>query len=289
MLYKLAQKLSLRGIIIKISFINNGIAIFRTVCNSKHADLFGLKGSDSEFTDIITEQPVEFDENSVTCLEYLYVPKHIFLDDFEKNTEYTNLFGEDFLIKSKHYIETTTKKIQEERARFIMYSSEQLEPCNRFSNDLLDDYYYMKFYPEKRDNISREIVYDKIKEDIIKKYFLIKDSDNRKIKGAFRRLGITNAAEQINDPDYINAFKNIWYSLIEEQKEEQLLQLDTAKQNILKAEGVDKEDFLQQCDILELMIKQIDKTVLLGCNSISEIIKTWPSYLQPEPYYIDNE
>jgi len=102
-------------------------------------------------------------------------------------------------------------------------------------------------------------------------------------------LGITNEAEFISDKNYLEAFKNIWYSLIEEQKKEQLLQLQTTKDNILKAQGIDKEDFLQQCNILELMINQIDKTVLLGCNSVTDIITTWPVFLQPQPWYIENE
>ena len=289
MIYELAKKLLSKGIVIKLHYTDSGEAFFKVVCYSKHAKLFGIKRASTELTDVITEQPVMFDGKTVTGFENLYVPKYLFLDDFQNHTEITNIFGTDFLLQSKHYIETTIKKIREERARFILYSMEQLEPCNSLSDELLSDYYFVKFYPEKRGNLTKDETYNKIKADSTKKYFFLKDRKSNEVKPPFKKLGILNTSENIEDPEYIKSFKNIWYSIIEGQKKEQLHQIQITKNNLLKASGIDREDFLQQCDTLESMINEVNKDILSNCNSVAEIIKIWPNILQPEPWFMEHE
>ena len=277
-----------RGVVIKIFFSENSLKKFVIVCSSKYASLFGLPQVTADFVDVISDKAVDISTLSIDVLEYQHLPPNVYLDDLTKDVGLAQTFGRDFLIQDKSYIENIKNFINQERARFISFILESMDVVHKSDRDLINASYLVRFLELPSLSESAEIISNKIKQDAINKFFIVKDSDQYILPG-LRQIGATNNIINNENINIINAVKALWFYEIEKQKENALIYIENIlkqlQENSTDLSDIEKQEYLTQSYQYSDAIKSINKDILNDCRDIKKVINLWPDILYPLPWF----
>jgi hypothetical protein len=277
-----------RGVVIKIFFSENSLKKFVIVCSSKHATRFDVSQVAADFVDVISDKAVDISTLSIDVLEYQHLPPNVYLDDLTKDVGLAQTFGKDFLMQDKSYVENIKNFISQERARFISYVLESMDVVHKSDKNLINASYLVRFLELPPQSESAEIISNKIKQDAVNKFFIIKDSDQYILPG-LRQIGTTNSIISNKDISIINAVKALWYHEIEKQKENALIYIENILKQLLEnttdLSDVEKQEYLAQSHQYKEVIENINEDILNDCHNIKEVINVWPDILYPLPWF----
>jgi len=270
-----------------------------TVCSRSLAAAVGIcdkiKG---EYIDIILEEEFILDKN-IVGIEYIGVPTGLTLSDLTEKTTLNQHFGDQFLINDKEYIRTIKECFNSERSDYINFYLSQLEPYQASCESIIADLYFLRFYPKKIGNIAKEELIKEVEKDIKVKYKILQENKQR-IMRVIAKLGLNNRAFTNTDPEFIAAVKRVWFSLISTEANKYLLLLGDQKirfeldvihyDKLQYANTISLNDlyfYISQIKEIERLTKELNISILDNCNTVREILSTWPGFIQPQPVYID--
>ena len=287
-LLPLATTLLDRGVVIKILFSENSLKKFVIVSGSKHASCFGVSQVAADFVDVINDKAIDISTISIDVLEYQHLPPNVYLDDLTKDMGLSQTFGKDFLMQDKNYVENIKNFISQERARFISFVLESMSAVHKSDKNLINASYLVRFLELPSQSESAETISNKIKQDAIDKFFIVKDNDQYILPG-LRQIGTTNSIINNKDISIINAVKALWYHEIEKQKENALIYIENILKQLLEnttdLSDVERQEYLTQSHQYKEVIENINKDILNDCHNIKEVINLWPDILYPLPWF----
>jgi hypothetical protein len=287
-LASLAATLLERGVIIKLYYSDGLIQKFITICSNKHANLFGIEQCEGDYIDIILGTSVDINQYNLEMLEYQLLPPGVYIEDLTKNVGLTLRYGQDFLLQDESYVEKIANFIKLQKAQYISYLLEILEPCQNVNQELLKSSYTIRFHKKASIDLTTETIVSKIKKDAIEKYFIARYNKEYILPG-LKQIGATNDILNTDDSQIIDAVKNLWYYEIDKQKQNALIYIDQTLQDLIAnsknlAEEERQEYILQSAEYRKAIV-DINEKIFDNCKNIRDILSTWPEILYPLPWF----
>ena len=163
-----------------------------------------------------------------------------------------------------------------------------MDVVHKSDRDLINASYLVRFLELPSLSESAEIISNKIKQDAINKFFIVKDGDQYILPG-LRQIGATNNIINNENINIINAVKALWFYEIEKQKENALIYIENIlkqlQENSTDLSDIEKQEYLTQSYQYSDAIKSINKDILNDCRDIKEVINLWPDILYPLPWF----
>lgn len=284
----LAATLLERGVVIKFFYSEGSKQKFITICSTKHANKFGVKQCDGDAVDVILETPVDFNKYNLEILEYQLLPPSVYLEDLTKNIGLSRIYGQDFLLHDNSYVDRIRTFIQQQRAQYISYLLEVLEPCQASDKKLLQSSYIIRFYSQPPVNHSNDEIVNDIKQDAIEKYFIARYNKEYVLSG-LKQIGATNDILDNNNKEILDAVKCLWYHEIDKQKQNALIHIDQTLKDLINQNqdltDEERQEYLSQSNEYKKAIIDIDKSLLNECTTVKSVLNTWPDILYPLPWF----
>ena len=284
----LAATLLERGVVIKIYYTEESKQKFITICSTKHAKLFGVDECEGEAVDIILGTTVDINKYNLEILEYQLLPPSVYLEDLTKNVGLSLMYGQDFLLQDSSYVDKIKTFIKQQRAQYIYYLLEILEPCQSVNKKLLEASYLIRFYRTAPTEYSEADIINDIKQDAIEKYFIARYNKEYVLAG-LRQIGATNDILYTNNLDVLNAVKCLWYYEIDKQKQNALLYIDQTLSDLITQNNdlseEERQEYLSQSNEYKKAISDVSSNILDSCTNVKEVLNTWPDILYPLPWF----
>lgn len=284
----LAATLLERGVVIKFYYTEGSKQKFITICSVKHADKFGVKQCDGDAVDVILDSPVDINKYNLEMLEYQLLPPSVYLEDLTKDIGLSKIYGHDFLIQDHSYVDRIKTFIQQQRAQYISYLLEILEPCQAEDKNLLQSSYVIRFHTYPPANYSRESIINDIKKDAIEKYFIARYNKEYILPG-LKQIGATNDILTTDNKEVLDAVKYLWYHEIDKQKQNALIYIDqTLKDLVTNNTDLtedERQEYLSQGNEYKKAIVDIDKKIFNECTTVRSVLNIWPDILFPLPWF----
>lgn len=195
------------------------------------------------------------------------------------------LVDEKYIKKLKKTILLLKNALQKEYKKEFLNLKKEID-----YNDI--DLYILRFYPKKPKN--KKNIIDDLKKDINEKYFIALDQNeeyisNKNIEAvsripAFSLFGISEKNTEIKDPIFLGALKRKWFNLIEKEKNNLIKNFESMDISFMSEK--EKEEFNKEFIVLKEELNKINIKDLDNCKTPKDVIRYWPSILQPEPAYV---
>lgn len=289
-----------RGGILRVLFLRNTDVCYAIICETKTYNKLKKESPvNSEYLDILREVSFDFNDKNIIGYDCFDLPPNIIFSDFFPDAPLVKTVGEDFLLHDEAYIKKVIETIDSLKARYISNYISHLERYYVGTEDNLKDLLLIRFYPQIVSYDNREQVLELVKTSIADNYHNL-EIDGGQLIPALAELGATtNNILNTTDSRAIEAVRHQWVKLIQQERDnakesikivrqqwvglrQQWIEKDTEQ---LDANQLDDQQ-LQQFSEYEDMLDDINGDIVKTCNSVKEIISTWPAILQPQPWYI---
>jgi hypothetical protein len=233
-----------------------------------------------KYYNICSDEIFDLDNTFPDIVEYNLLPENFDIDNFLK-------LDFDHLGNNKEYVEKLKNVILDLKVKFNHTYEYLLQEFESMSDDEIFDYFILRFYPKKIKKTKN--ILKKLKDDIADKFFMYNFEDDHSKENissipAFKMFGILNKNINVTDEYFLNALKRRWFDLIEQNKKETIK--DVQNTDISFLTGKEQQEFLEE---LELFKKELDNITFDELNDLKttkDVIKYWPSILQPKPDFV---
>jgi hypothetical protein len=284
---ELVKRVLSKGAVIKYDYTEGSATKYKIICSKDLLPYLDIPiTSDAPYYDVILDTEFDIENKSSSGISYIDMPQNIHLPDLISNNEFP--FNKPFLMENKHYIASIKNTLANYKAKFISHCLDLIEPYQTASESILDDLYFTRWYPAKREDMCRQELLTLIQKDITEKYFIVLET-NEPILPAFIKLGLTNTALNNNNEDFVSAVKRLWYNLVITERNTAINNIENKKAELLADKNLGESDIIfykEQYDLYAQMLNSISFDLIGKCTTVKEVITTWPAVLQPQPWYV---
>jgi hypothetical protein len=281
------KTLLLKGLLIQLSYLDKkNIARFVYLMKGRWINILNLqkKLKDDIIYDIHFNKEFSLNNISLLAVHYPFWPNNVTMDDIINPLPNFKKLGDYFLEKDEKYL-YDLKKV------FISIKMQLNDTLNFYLKDLNTDDKdsgILRFYPKDIGNYKN--YYNKLKKDIIEKYFMedgaVPTSINNENSNilALKMLGISDKNFDVIDEKFINALKRKWFKLIENEIEKTYRKLKNVNISHLTQDEID--EYKNELELLKEYLTSISINDMDKFTTVKEIISYWPDSLQPRPSYV---
>lgn len=279
-----------KGMLLKLIYINeHGIKKYSYVMLGEWFNFLNIqeKIDDSIVYDICTNKEFDITKYSIEVIEYVIFPKNVLLEDLLDPSDAVKTLGFDFLKHNEDYIDDLKKIVLNLKVSLQQIYDIYLGEMKNLTDQDIDDFYFLRFYPNKVKN--RVTVLEDLKNDIDEKYFVCDDQTSYTNEfmstiPALIRLGIFDKNIDLQDEEFINAIKRRWYSFIVKEKDEIYEKLKNIDMSAFTSD--EKIEYSEELNLFRRELDLIDIHVLDNLKTVKDVIRYWPDLLQPKPNFV---